>query len=99
MLLDVTSKQVAVDCGFDDERRGEAGDAKRREKRGRLPMTVGHVAPQPRSAGDAAAWTRHVRFDPCFVDKYQPGWIEAELLDTPHCASFGNIRPPLLGRS
>lgn len=96
VLFDPCFEQHAIDGPINNQRGGQSAHAKRGQERRGLPMAVRHMADQAFSFWRAAPRTRHVRFDPCFVDEHKALRVQVRLPDAPLGTSFCHVGTVLL---
>ena len=93
--LDIGAKDVAVDRAIDHEGRHDCVMAQAGYQRAGFPMSMRNATHQPFTAQATAPQPHHVGAGGGFVDEYQPGRVEHELLSPPASACAGHVRPLL----
>jgi len=82
-LLDVREEAGAIDRTIKHGGRGEAGDAQRAEKRGRVPAPIRRVVGDPCAVEAPAIAANQIRPDATFIEKHEARGIERRGRDVP----------------
>ena len=97
-LLDIGQKRRAIHRAIQQEGRGHAIVAQRRNKGRGLPMTMRHLADETLASRFPTIAAGHLRGRRSFIDEYELSWIEPGLHLEPRPPRCGYVRPILFGR-
>jgi hypothetical protein len=96
-LLDIGAEALAVHRAVEDTGSGDFAAAQSCNERRRFPMSPRHRGEQAFPARAAAVATCHVGAGTGFIDEDQAFRVQFSLARMPILASFGDVRPILLG--
>ena len=94
-LFDIGEKYLSVDRAINHEGCHYSVMAQAGYQRAGFPMSMRNATHQPFTARATAPQPHHVGAGGGFVDEYQPGRVEHELLSPPASACAGHVRPLL----